>query len=67
MVALSRESDVQEVLLLRQAIQDRDDLPLSCWKIANVRTEDCEDVPRALARGVKALLEVGAYRILLCA
>src|SRR6266545_3058095 len=65
MVALSRKADVQEVLLLRQAIQDRDDFPLSCWKISNVRTEDCEDVSRALAGGVKALLEVEAHRILL--
>ena len=38
----------------------------SCWKISNVRTEDSEDVSRALAGGVKALLEVGAHRILLC-
>src|SRR5918996_4047587 len=63
MVALSRKADVQEVLLLRQAIENRDDLPLSCrWKIANVRTEDCEDISRALAGGVKALLAVWAHR-----
>jgi hypothetical protein len=57
MIAVSRKSDVQEVLLLRQTIQDRDDSSLSCWKISNVRTEDCEDVSRAPAGGVKALLE----------
>jgi hypothetical protein len=66
MVAFSRKADVQEVLLLCQAIQDRHDLPLSCWKISNVRAEDCEDVSCALAGAVRALLEVGVHRILLC-
>src|SRR5919106_996168 len=66
MVAFSRKADVQEVFLLRQAIEDRYDLSLSCGKIANVRAEDSEDVSRALAGGVKALLRVGAHRILLC-
>jgi len=66
MVAVSWKADVQEVFLLRQPIQDWDDLSLGRWSITNVRTENGDDLSRALARGVKALLAVGTHRILLC-